>query len=203
MTLTLGKSYKADDSERENKVYFVDYFMNRFQNRKIDKALYSILKKYDDCEFYELTHIYKKSSDIKGCFAEAQNLLKMYAKASLVITKRIHCSLPCLAMGTPVILITKKFDKKRFKGLISFFNYIGKDVEGKFTVCVNEDSEGFVCNSNKHLKYKEYLTKISESFARKSTASNIADYDSSSFKFHQKPKKISKSFLKFMQNFNL
>ena len=74
MTLTLGKSYKADDSERENKVYFVDYFMNRFQNRKIDKALYSILKKYDDCEFYELTHIYKKSSDIKGCFAEAQNV---------------------------------------------------------------------------------------------------------------------------------
>lgn len=35
----------------------------------------------------------------------AHLLLDIYARAKLVITKRIHCALPCLALGTPVILL--------------------------------------------------------------------------------------------------
>ena len=40
-------------------------------------------------------------------FTEAYRLVEMYASAKLVIThvQRIHCALPCVAMGTPVIFI--------------------------------------------------------------------------------------------------
>lgn len=34
---------------------------------------------------------------------EAEKLVKNYAKAKLVVTSRIHCALPCLGLGTPVI----------------------------------------------------------------------------------------------------
>ena len=34
---------------------------------------------------------------------EAEKLVKKYAKAKLVVTSRIHCALPCLGLGTPVI----------------------------------------------------------------------------------------------------
>lgn len=195
MTLTLGQTYKVDDSERENRVYFVDYSpYNMLKNRTINKALKPILEKYKDCEFYKLTHIYPRSLDIKGCFAEAQSLVERYAKAKLVITTRIHCALPCLALGTPVILITRKFDKKRFKGLISFFNFIGKNVDGNFTINVKQDAEGFVINDDTHVKYRDYLVKISKAFSRSDSTSKIKEADAKSFKYHQIPKKMNKAF---------
>ena len=38
---------------------------------------------------------------------EAERLIRLYSKAKLVITTRIHCALPCLGMGTPVIYLDK------------------------------------------------------------------------------------------------
>ena len=38
-------------------------------------------------------------------FTAAYELMEMYSRASVVITQRIHCALPCVAMGTPVIFI--------------------------------------------------------------------------------------------------
>lgn len=35
----------------------------------------------------------------------ARDLLEKYSKAKFVVTSKIHCGLPCLGMGTPVILI--------------------------------------------------------------------------------------------------
>ena len=46
-----------------------------------------------------------ESKDNLVRFTEAYNRLKKYASAKLVITQRIHCALPCVAMGTPVIFI--------------------------------------------------------------------------------------------------
>lgn len=36
-----------------------------------------------------------------------EKYLKCYQAASLVVTTRLHCALPCIALGTPVILIGK------------------------------------------------------------------------------------------------
>ena len=60
--------------------------------------------------------------------AEAERLVKMYAKAQLVITSRIHCALPCLGLETPVIYLEKGIDieesKCRLGGLKELFNVI-------------------------------------------------------------------------------
>src|SRR5690606_30999823 len=70
-------------------------------------------------------------------FKMAETLLKKYAKAKLVITSRIHCALPCLAMGTPVIFVNgfdSFVDSCRFDGILELFNRIDIDSKtGKFT----------------------------------------------------------------------
>lgn len=59
---------------------------------------------------------------------EAEALIKKYAKASLVITSRIHCALPCLGLQTPVLYIENEnqseASKCRMNGLIELFNVI-------------------------------------------------------------------------------
>jgi hypothetical protein len=47
----------------------------------------------------------------------AADLLERYAHAHLVITSRLHCALPCLALGTPVLFIPPRHDLKRFAGI--------------------------------------------------------------------------------------
>jgi hypothetical protein len=60
--------------------------------------------------------------------AEAQRLVEDYARASLVITSRIHCALPCLGLGTPVLFVNNGLQSLssscRMKGLIDLFNMV-------------------------------------------------------------------------------
>jgi hypothetical protein len=58
--------------------------------------------------------------EIRGAemrFAAAQKLIDLYARARCVVTTRLHCALPCLAMGTPVLLLDGPNDPYRFNGL--------------------------------------------------------------------------------------
>lgn len=73
--------------------------------------------------------------------SEAERLIKLYAKAKLVITSRIHCALPCLGLETPVIFLRKANDIKasscRFNGLADLFNTIivkGETLIPTFTI---------------------------------------------------------------------
>ena len=66
-------------------------------------------------------------------FDIAEARLRRYAQAKLVITSRIHCALPCLAMGTPVIFLNafdSFVDTCRFDGLLELFNRIDYDSDG-------------------------------------------------------------------------
>jgi hypothetical protein len=56
-------------------------------------------------------------------FQIAESLLREYAQARLVITSRLHCALPCLALGTPVLLIPPSGSSKRFSGLIELVRH--------------------------------------------------------------------------------
>lgn len=59
---------------------------------------------------------------------EAERLVKQYARASLVVTSRIHCALPCLGLETPVIYIEdasqSEASKCRLGGLRELFTII-------------------------------------------------------------------------------
>lgn len=64
-------------------------------------------------------------------FDYAQELLKKYAQAKLVITSRIHCALPCLAVETPVIFVDNAQQEEssycRLNGLRELFNLVSSD----------------------------------------------------------------------------
>lgn len=65
----------------------------------------------------------KETDTSRECrFQAAEELLERYAKASLVVTSRLHAALPCLAFGTPVIFVHKDFSGPRFFGLRDYLN---------------------------------------------------------------------------------
>jgi hypothetical protein len=54
----------------------------------------------------------------------AQSLLDTYSKAKLVITGRLHCAMPCLALDTPVVLLRPDLEtNSRFRGLVELVRY--------------------------------------------------------------------------------
>lgn len=163
LTTTLDIDYKAPESERTNEIIFCDYKMGTCP--KADNYLKS-LKNYDFSKAEFVTHTFNKNSTHEERFAEAKRLLNKYARAKLVVTSRIHCALPCLALGTPVILIKKNYDFWRFDGLYSLLNTIGKNNKNKFEINVKKDDMGNVINSDDYLKYRKKLIKICSDFAK-------------------------------------
>lgn len=159
LTLTLD-TYKVDDSLRGDDVYIVDplysypswekvtynykRFLRSIQNGKIfrlgDKQKH--IESFIDADLLK-TAKYVNQEPPAGKFTDAEkfemaeDLLHKYAKAKLVITSRIHCALPCLAMGTPVIFVNgfdSFVDSCRFDGILELFNRIDIDAKtGKWT----------------------------------------------------------------------
>ena len=96
--LTLLLKNPNVDGQRTEDIYMTDVisdFMELLPNEIQDKAI-------------QVVHT-SKSKDNLVRFTEAYNRLRKYASAKLVITQRIHCALPCVAMGTPVIFINYCF----------------------------------------------------------------------------------------------
>jgi hypothetical protein len=50
------------------------------------------------------------------------SMLRRYAHAKLVITSRLHCALPCVALGTPVLFVLPNHDLGRLPGLLELLN---------------------------------------------------------------------------------
>lgn len=171
LTLTLD-SYKVDDSQRGEDIYIVDplYSYPRpekiFYNTKatirniLNGSAFQLskkkrhLKNFISEDLLKTAHFVNQEppsnqySDVEK-FKMAEDLLKSYARAKLVITSRIHCALPCLAMGTPVIFVNgfdSFVDSCRFDGILELFNRIDVNSKtGEFTS--NFNLEGKI-NSN-------------------------------------------------------
>lgn len=100
-------------------------------------------------------------------FQEAERFLNTFAKAKLVVTSRIHCALPCLALGTPVIFINYGFsnasDQSRFKGITDLFNTITIDekgnVQSNFGFKDGDLIDEFTIDSNPEA-YKKYADDL-------------------------------------------
>lgn len=159
LTLTLD-SYKVNDSERGDDIYIVDPLYNYPRPQKVFYNLKTTIKSVLNGKVFQLKkkekHINKfiakevlnkaifinqeppanKYTDEEK-FKMAEDLLNKYAKAKLVITSRIHCALPCLALGTPVIFVNgfdSFVDSCRFDGILELFNRIDVNhATGEFT----------------------------------------------------------------------
>lgn len=165
---------------------------------------------------YNLTSFY----DCREKFFMAENLLRVYENASCVITDRLHCALPCLALETPVMLFNERNMKERFDGISQLLlesnmedykkNYnifdvdnppknsteylkIRKDLIKKcldFTGHINDS-----CYSN--VSYNELVDKNTLILSR--NAAETRNYFKEVLKFHKKMEKENKKKLSKQQ----
>ena len=194
LTLTLS-DFTVTDTEREEKVYIVDPLYGYPTKDKVFYDYKSFLRSIQDGKIFKLrkrekhliksinkellqqatyinqvlpAHLY---SDVQK-FEMAEELLRKYARAKLVITSRIHCALPCLAMGTPVVFLNgfeSSVDTCRFDGILNLFNRMDVNMKtGDFTTNFGFtnmiSSELQVTNPNDYLLFAEEMKKKCYSF---------------------------------------
>lgn len=129
MTLTLENTY----GERGDKILLVDPFRRNYTAKYRDYFTKKIVPSqyHDQVEIIEQRRKNLNASREER-FKDAEALIERYAKAKLVITSRIHCALPCLALGTPVYFVNAGYGEMfslndRFNGIIDLFNIIDQD----------------------------------------------------------------------------
>lgn len=161
------------------------------------------LRKVTKKEIRVLTHslddkVYSKLS-YNDRMNNVSNLLKTYQGASLVVTSRLHCALPSLALKTPVILISdnKNIDKRNRIGM--YLDLLNNVTSSEFTSGkVDNDIVEPKKNSNKYLKIRENLERNVHYFINNKTVECIQNKNS--FKLYEdyfiKQKKYLVSILK-------
>jgi len=201
LTLTLGNSYRHSP---EKDILFVDVLFKYPTLKSVFKSFNSFQKSLKNGEFFLLgkrkkviqkifgnnifqaikviTHHY--SCDLfpteASRFELAEKTLKQYEKAKLVITSRIHCALPCLAMGTPVIFIDGGFESLseqcRLDGICQLFNTIEITKTGHIASNFNLNAfqlTGSLPVRNEHLKYLETLNNSCEEFIKNKNKNHL------------------------------
>lgn len=195
LTLTLDSYAKKKSTENDGKIYIVDPlygFPNKdriFTNAKsfiksvingdilninsANEFMQKIFSKslLDQAEYIK-QELPKDTYTEDEKFILAEELLKKYSTAKLVITSRIHCALPCLALGTPVIYLNgfeKEFDACRMEGLSDLFHTINinrktKEISSNFTISQLIDENIILKNKPSYLILANELKKKVNSF---------------------------------------
>lgn len=60
----------------------------------------------------------------KESFTRAAELLRTYCSSQLVVTTKIHCALPCVAMGVPVVLVHPDPSEERLAPAAEFLKVV-------------------------------------------------------------------------------
>lgn len=123
LTLTLDK---FENVEKQDYICAVD----------VSKKVIEKIKEYTKLEVKEITHTvpenyYKLSWEER--FKNVENLLKTYQGAKAVVSYRLHCALPCIALETPVVLLNEDYRNDRFGDYTKYINSCSEEdfVEGK------------------------------------------------------------------------
>ena len=157
MTLTIEKFCNI---KKKKKICLVD----------VSNEIISKVKENTNYEIEVLSHLLNSRDTEKKCINERMNdvekLLKKYQESKLVITTRLHAALPCVALGTPVIVLHKKvFDEDR---LGSFFNLFSNYIDEKFLeMDIKQILDKPKKNSKDFLKIKKEIKKKCKDFIKK------------------------------------
>lgn len=114
LTLTFDQHDKKDSEK-----YIVDVNTNCkcIPNIDID------MEQFNDFQIIKHNTFKKGDVDIEKRLQLANDFLDKYRRASLVVTARLHCALPCRSFGTDCIFIHKNYKADpRFKGLEGVLN---------------------------------------------------------------------------------
>lgn len=140
--------------------------------------IYSSIFSFQDLyEAQYVSHVVKVGEDTNLITEEeklkyAEILVKQYASSKLVITRRIHCALPCLGLETPVIFTTGKAIEAnspvtsagRFEGLINLLNIMRVN---KLTI--NKSPSFPIINKSEYRIYADQLRKQCIAFMSESS----------------------------------
>ena len=117
LTLTIKKNKNV---KKKGYICIVDidskaeeYVKEKFHDKKIIKRTHTLIKEEN------------KKLSWEQRFKNVEELLDTYQAADLVITSRLHCALPCLALNVPVILLydeEKKYTKDRLSDYAKIVN---------------------------------------------------------------------------------
>lgn len=143
--------------------------INKFSNIKKEDYIVTVGLKEHEIEYIRKKtnrKIVKFVQDVKkGSFSDesweqrrkrVEDVLKLYQGAHLVITTKLHCSLPCLALGTPVLLLYDTSfpeNEDRIGTYLSYLNYIKREDFLNSDIDFENPKE----NSNKYLKLRQQL----------------------------------------------
>ena len=180
---------------------------------KLSKKLYfrgrlRLMKYYNSAMFYNaykkkftkdallsakfVTHMVGVKGDElqEDLLGKAEDLVRIYSKAGLVVTSRIHCALPCLGLETPVIFVLNEQMKSeknlfnapgRFGGITDFFRTMtystdrlmsNDDVLSNFKLI---DSKTRFTNKSNFFEYRDNLARQCEEFMADSPQSSVND----------------------------
>ena len=130
ITLTLSNKFK----ERNDRILLVDPLRHNYTRGYRDYIVNKMVpEKYRDSVEVVNQRRTKIDAPVEERFKDAEKLIEMYSKAKLVITSRIHCALPCLALGTPVYFINAGYHSRylnlndRLDGILELMNVVGEE----------------------------------------------------------------------------
>lgn len=136
----------------------------------LDEKSSKLVKENTNRPIKEMTHDVKpeeiREKSFEKRMQEVEELLKTYQSAHLVLTNRLHVALPCLALGTPVILVHKEhFEADR---LGTYLPYVTSFTDKEFEKSdIKNRIENPKENSDAYLTIRNTLTQKCEEFIQK------------------------------------
>lgn len=158
MTLTLPQMKKNESQDKY--VCFVD-LNPKVSAKLIDKA------KNEGVKTKIISHLIPSYGDEITWDERArkvEELLTTYQNASCVVTSRLHCALPCLALGTPVLLIRKDLDNIRFQPYVDWMHTASE--QDAFDLNINYSFSKPPKNSGAHIETRNKLIRMVEEFVQ-------------------------------------
>lgn len=157
MTLTLEKFPNIDKKE---KICLVD----------VNEKVIEKVKENTKHEIEILTHFLNpqetEKKSISQRMSDVENLLKKYQESKLVITNRLHVALPCVALGTSVIVLHKKFYDEDRLGI--FLNLVTDYIDEDFLkMDIAEILENPKPNSEEYVEIRNRIDKTCKDFILK------------------------------------
>ncbi|MBE6956692.1 MAG: polysaccharide pyruvyl transferase family protein [Ruminococcaceae bacterium] len=94
--------------------------------------------------------------------SKVKELLALYQNARCVVTCRLHCALPCLAMGVPVLLVRPDMDDKRFQPYVDWMETATprQIAAGQFPFSFANPPQ----NAEKHIPFRERMIREIRAF---------------------------------------
>ena len=172
MTLTLDP---FENIEKQDYICAVD----------VSEKVIEQIKKTTDMEVKVVTHTvpedyYKLSWEER--MKNVEELLKLYQGARTVISYRLHCALPCLALGTSVILLNEDYRNDRFGDYTKYIescseeDFISGKVKYDYRNIPVRDNAWKELRENLIRRCKQFVNECEKSSGKYENDISIKDY---------------------------